>query len=118
MNGCYLLNLTTRARGVNYITILMLAVAILFMIPTIIYIFEGGYGIAILPTILMIISVIITIGLYLLKKYAWFAAIIIGILGTVIFIADSFNLNIESVAGAISCILLLVGLIWIRKYYY
>lgn len=104
-------------RGVKYITIIMLAVAVLFIVPAVLYILEGGPGIAILPFILAVISIFIAIGLYLLKKFAWIAAIIIGIIGAIIFIVDCFNQNIESFLGAAFSIILLIGLFWIRKYY-
>jgi len=118
MEGCYPLDLGMRVRGVKYITVLMLVVAILFLIPALLYMFEGGFGIAILPTILMIAAIIITIGLYFQKKYAWFAALFVGLIGCIIFIADCFNKNIESYLGAIFCIILLIGLVFVRKHYF
>ena len=89
----------------------------MFAVPAVEYLFEGGFGITILPFLFALLAIIIAIGLFLLKKAAWFAAIIIGIIGTVIFIADCFYLNIESFLGAILSIILLIGLVWVRKYY-
>ena len=106
-----------KAKGVKYITLLMIVVGVFFIIPAIIYIIEGGPGIAIMPLALAVVSIVTAMGLYMIKKLAWLAALIIGLVGTLIFMADWVNVNIESILGSICCIILLVGLVLERKYY-
>ena len=111
------MHLAPKAKEVKYITLLMIVIGVLFAIPGILYILEGGPMIALLPLLLACVSMATALGLYLLKKFAWIAAIIIGIVGTIIFIADVGNQNIESYLGAILSITLLFGLVLVRKYY-
>jgi hypothetical protein len=111
------LKFTSKAKGVKIVTLLMIVVAIFFIIPAILYILEGGPMIALLPLILAAVSMIIAWGLYVIKKFAWIAALIIGLVGTLIFMADWVNVNVESILGSIACIILLVGLVLERKYY-
>lgn len=108
---------TLKVKGVNYVTILMIVVGVMFAIPGILYVLEGGPMIALLPLFLAVASIVTAFGLYLLKKFAWIAAVIISVVGTIIFIADWGNINIESYVGAILCIILLVELVLARKYY-
>ena len=108
---------TSKAKGVKIITLLMIVVAIFFIIPAILYILEDGPMIALLPLTLAVVSIITALGLYMIKKFAWLAAIIIGLVGTLIFMADWVNVNVESILGSIACIILLVGLVLERKYY-
>lgn len=111
------MKLASKAKGVKYITLLMAVVAAFFIIPGILYILEGGPGIALLPFALAMVSIVIAWGLYEIKKIAWIAALIMGLVGTLIFMADWVNVNIESILGSICCIILLVGLLLERKYY-
>jgi len=117
IGGGYKLSIAPKIKGVKYITILMIVIGVFFMIPGILYVLEGGPMIALLPLFLAAASIVTAFGLYLLKKFAWIAAIIIGIVGTIIFIADWGNINIESYIGAILCIILLIDLVLVRKYY-
>lgn len=111
------MNLAPKIKGVKYITILMIVIGVLFAIPGILYVLEDGPMIALLPLFLAVASIVTAFGLYHLEKFAWIAAIIIGIVGTIIFIADWGNINIESYVGAILCIILLIELVFVRKYY-
>jgi hypothetical protein len=112
------LGLASKAKEVNLITLLMIVIGILFVIPGILYILEDGIGIALLPLSLAVMSIGVAIGLYQLKKIAWFLAIIIGIVGLIIYMADFANVNIESYIGAILCIMLLIDLVLVRKFYF
>lgn len=111
------MSLGPRAKGVQYVTLLMIAISVLFAIPGILYVLEDGIMIALLPFFLALASMATALGLYLLKRVAWVAAIIIGVIGTIIFILDWVNVNIESYLGGILCIILLVDLIFVRKFY-
>ncbi|UCG68327.1 MAG: hypothetical protein JSV09_10965 [Thermoplasmata archaeon] len=111
------MSLAPKAKGVKYTTLLLIVVGVFFLIPGILYILEGGPLIALLPLFLTLVSMITSIGLYLLKKWAWIAAIIIGFVGTIIFVADWVNINIESYLGGIFCIILLIALVMNRRYY-
>ena len=111
------MKLAPKAQGVKYITLLMIAVGVFFIIPAILYMLESGPGIALLPVALAAVSMVTALGLYEVKKITWFAAIIIGLVGTLIFMADWVNVNVESILGSIACIILLVGLVLERKYY-
>jgi hypothetical protein len=95
----------------------MMVVGVMFAIPGILYLLEGGPMIALFPLFLAVASIGTAFGLYLLKKFAWIAAIIISVVGTIIFIADWGNINIESYVGAILCVILLIELVLVRKYY-
>ncbi len=108
---------TSKAKGVKNVTLLMVVVAIFFILPAILYVIEDGLGIAVLPLALTIISIVIAWGLYEIKKIAWIAALIMGLVGTLIFMADWVNVNVESILGSIACIILLVVLVLERKYY-
>ena len=108
---------TSKAKGGKYITLLMIVVAVFFIIPGILYIQEGGLGIALLPLALAMVSIVIAWGLYVIKKFAWIAALIMGLVGTLILMADWGNVNVESILGSIACIVLLVALVLERKYY-
>jgi hypothetical protein len=112
------LGLASRAKEVRLITLLMIVIGVFFAIPGILYILEDGLGIALLPLFLAVMSIGVSFGLYLLKKIAWFMAIIIGIVGLIIYIADFANVNIESYIGAILCIILLIDLVLVRKFYF
>ena len=107
----------TKPKGVRYVTLLMIVVGIFFLIPAFLYIAEGGPMIALLPFVLAVISFLAAIGLYMTKKIAWIVAIILGLAGGLIFMADYVNVNIESIIGSIVCIILLVILVLERKYY-
>lgn len=111
------MRLAPKAKGVYIVTILMILVGIFFLIPAILYIIEGGPMIALLPMFLAIISFTIAVGLYLVKKLAWIAGLIIGLVGIIIYMADWVNVNIESYLGTIFCVLLLIVLVWVRRYY-
>ncbi len=111
------MGLVPRAKEVKSVTLLMIVIGVLFAIPGILYILEDGIGIALLPLFLAVMSIGVAIGLYLLKKIAWFMALIIGIVGLIIYIADFANVNIESYIGAILCIILLIDIVLVRKFY-
>ncbi len=111
------MNLASKVKEVKYIPILMIVIGILFAIPGILYLLEGGPMIAILPLALAIASLIIAGGLNYKKKSAWNAAILIGIVGTIIFILDWGNINIESYVGGVLCIYLLIDLVINRKFF-
>ena len=100
-----------------HIVILMILIGLLFALPGVLYVLEGGPMIALLPFSLAGASMVTAWGLSRLKKIAWIAAIIIGIVGTIIYIADWVNINIESYVGTALCIILLIGLFTVRKYY-
>ncbi len=117
MEGGCKLKFAPKAKGVKYITLLMIAVGIFFIIPGILYMLEGGPLIALLPLALAAASLVTALGLYEIKKIAWLAAIIIGLAGTMIFMADWVNVNVESILGSIICMILLVGLVLERRYY-
>ena len=106
-----------KVKGVKNLTLIMLVVSVFFIVPVILYVMEGGYGIAVIPFIFTIASIITAWGLWKTKKFAWLAALIIGLLGALIFISDWVNVNIESILGSIVCIVLLVYLVLERKYY-
>lgn len=111
------MSLAPKAKSVIYTTLLMIAVGVFFIIPGVLYLLEGGPMIALLPLFLAFVTLITSFGLYLLKKWAWIAAIIMGFVGTIIFIADWVNINIESYLGAIFCIILIISLLMNRRYY-
>jgi hypothetical protein len=111
------LSLTPKAKGVKYTSLLMMVVGIFFAIPGILYIGEGGPMIALLPLFLALLSFIISYGLYILKKWAWIAAVIIAFVGLIIFGADWVNVNIESYLGGFFCIILIISLVMNRRYY-
>ena len=117
MEGGCKLKLAPKAKGVKYITLLMIVVGVFFIIPGILYILEGGPMIALLPLTLAVVSIVTAAGLYMIKKLAWLAAIIIGLVGTLIFMADWVNVNAESIIGSLLTITLLIGLVLKRKYY-
>lgn len=117
MEGGCRLKLAPKVKGVKYLTLIMLAVSVFFIIPIILYVLEGGYGIAVIPFILAAASIVTAIGLYKTEKMAWFAALIIGLFGALIFMADWVNVNAESILGSIMCIILLIDLVLQRKYY-
>ena len=98
-------------------TVLMLFAGAAFAVPGLEYIFEGGIYIALLPLLLAVISLVVAFGIYNIKRWAWITAGIVGLIGSVIFIVDCFNMNIESYVGVIVSISLIVGLVVVRKYY-